>query len=387
MPNSPYPTRREGLKTFAGAAAAAWLQSSFAALAFPVPAEGETPIPFLDEQPVSSERAMLDWSKLDSWITPSEQFFSVAHYDKPEIDPASYRLEIGGLVKQAKSFTLDEIKQRPKRETIATLECAGNGVSVKFMGAIGNLRWLGTSVRGLLRACGPLPSATEVVFYGPDQGTEKIRGDDYPQNFARSLPVDEIEKNDVLLIYSMNGEPLNKDHGGPVRLCVPGHYGVSWVKWLSKIELIDRRFMGKFMGRDYVTIRGEEKDGKTIWRETAVNRMRLKSMVGRVLRRPDGSIRITGAVWNDGVSPIKSVEVKIDEGAWQVATLGEGQSNRHAWTFWEYVWANPPAGEHTIVSRGIDLSGHAQPSAGDPEIRLKKTYWEATQQYPRKILL
>ena len=385
MPNSPYSTRREGLKTIAGAAAAAWLQSSFAALAFPAPAEGETPIPFLDEQPVSSERAMLDWSKLDSWITPSEQFFTVAHYDKPEIDPASYRLDVGGLVRQAKSFTLEEIKQRPKREAVATLECAGNGVSVKFMGAIGNLRWLGTSVRGLLRACGPLPAAPEVVCYGADQGTAKIRGDDYPHNFARSLPIAEIEKNDVLLIYSMNGEPLNKDHGGPLRLGVPGHYGVSWVKWLNKIELIDRRFMGKFMGRDYVTIRGEEKDGKTIWRETAVNRMRLKSMVGRVLRRPDGAIRITGAVWNDGVSPIKTVEVRIDGGDWLRASLGEGRSNRHAWTFWECLWTSPQPGEHTIVSRGIDLSGHTQPAAGDPEIRLKKTYWEATQQVPRKI--
>lgn len=384
MSDTSGPSRRDCLRIGA-AATAAWLQSSFAALAFPAPAEGETPVPFLDEQPVSPERAMLDWSKLDSWITPSEQFFTVAHYDKPDIDPAAYRLEVGGLVKQEKSFDLEEIKQRPKREVVATLECAGNGVSPKFMGAIGNLRWLGTSVRSLVRSCGPLPAATEVVFHGADRGTEKIRGDEYPQNFARSLPLADIENTDILLIHSMNGEPLPKQHGGPVRLGVPGHYGVSWVKWLVRIELTDRRFMGRFMGRDYVTIRGEEKGGDTIWRETAVNRMRLKSMVGRVLRRPDGSIRITGAVWNDGLTPIKAVEVQIDEGGWRAAALGEGQSNRYAWTFWEYVWTNPQPGEHTIVSRGIDASGYAQPAAGDPEIRLKKTYWEATQQYSRKI--
>src|SRR2546430_7056311 len=105
----------------------------------------------------------------------------------------------------------------------------------------------------------------------------------------------------------MNGQPLEKGHAAPLRLIVPGGFGITWVKWLTRIELLDRRYMSKYMAREYVTIRGEERDGKTIWRETSVGLMDVKSVVARVMRRKDGSLRVTGAAWTDG-TPLRSEE-------------------------------------------------------------------------------
>jgi DMSO/TMAO reductase YedYZ molybdopterin-dependent catalytic subunit len=223
------------------------------------------------------------------------------------------------------------------------------------------------------------------VFFAADHGTEKIRGKDYPQNFARSLAITDALKDNVLLAYQMNGEPLPKDHGAPVRLVVPGWYGIAWVKWLTRIELHDRRYMGRFMGRDYVTIRGEQQGDDVIWRETAVGKMNLKSMVARVVRRDDGILKVTGAAWNDGAVPIRSVELKIDDGPWNAAKLGEGREAAHCWKFWSYDWRDAAPGEHTLVSRVTDAAGKVQPAAEDALIAMKKTYWEANQQYPRKI--
>src|SRR5438477_1861603 len=119
-------------------------------------------------------------------------------------------------------------------------------------------------------------------------------------------------REDLLLCYEMNGEPLTEEHGFPLRLSVPGWFGISWVKWLNRIEVLDRRFMSKYMAREYVTIRGEEKDGKTIWRETSVGPIDVKSVVARAARLKNGNIRLAGAAWTDG-TPLKRVEVKVDD--------------------------------------------------------------------------
>jgi len=182
----------------------------------------------------------------------------------------------------------------------------------------------------------------------------------------------------------MNGQPLEPVHGAPLRLVVPGWFGISWVKWLTRIELLDRRFMSKYMAREYVTIRGEERDGKTFWRETSVGPMDLKSVVARVVRRKDGSLRVSGAAWTDG-TPLQRVELKIDDGQWTPARLDRKQHAMYSWTFWSYDWKNAAPGEHTLVSRALDAEGRVQPAAEAPEIQLKRTYWEANQQWPRKI--
>ena len=378
-------TRRDLLRGSLAAAGLSLGQARWPMFAFPPPGEDETVIPFLDPQPVNPDRAMLRWGELTSWITPSEQLFVVKHYGEPEIDPGTWRLEISGLVRSPKVFALDEIKARPRSEYAATIECGGNGVSPGFMGAIGNVRWTGTPLAALLKEAGLDPRATEVVFYGADEGTETIRGNEYQQNFGRSLSVGDALDPRVMLLYELAGRPLTKSHGAPLRLGVPGHFGVAWVKWLTRIEVTDRRFSGRFMARDYVTIRGQEQGGKTVWRESTVSHMKLKSIVARVVRRSDNKLRVSGAAWNDGRTPLKAVEVRIDDAPWQRAVLGQGLESPYCWTFWQYEWPEPAPGEHTLVSRVIDGDGNIQPTVDDPEIKLKKTYWEANQQVPRRV--
>ena len=378
-------SRRDCLRTTVAAGALAVSQMPLSALAFPAAEETDELIPFLDPQSINPERPMLNWSELTSWQTPTSDLFSVGHYGEPEpVDAADWRLDVSGLVDSPKSLSLADLKSRPKREYMATLECSGNGASSRFMGAIGNVRMGGTPLAPILKECGLRPEAIEIVFFGADSGEEEIRDKKYKQNFARSLSRDDALGEDVILAYEMNGEPLEQKHGAPVRLVVPGWYAVAWVKWLDRIEVHDRRFMGRFMGRDYVTIRGEKRGDETIWRETSVGPIRIKSIVARVVRRANGSLRVSGAAWNDGTS-LGAVELKIDGGPWTPVTMDVRSDEKYAWTFWSYDWKNPEPGEHSLVSRCVDVNGRAQPAQSDESIRLKRTYWEANQQVRRRI--
>ncbi len=370
------------LRSTVAFAALAFAQRPLSVFGFDEPGADETVVPFLDAQPKGK---MLYWQDLTSWITPNDQLYSVSHYGTPEVDPGKWQLAISGLVKKPRTLSIAQIKARRRRTVTATLECSGNSSNPGFMGAIGNIEWTGTPVASLLKACRPLDSAIEAVFFGADEKVEKIRDKDYLQNFARSLSLrDVLKRDDVLLAYEMNGQPLEQGHGAPLRLIVPGWFGITWVKWLKRIELLDRRYMSKYMAREYVTIRGEEREGKTVWRETSVGPMDVKSVVARVVRRKDGSLRVTGAAWTDG-TPLQRVELKIDNGNWASVELDKTRRSKYSWTFWNYDWKNPSAGDHTLVSRALDAEGRAQPSGDDPEIKLKRTYWEANQQWVRKI--
>jgi DMSO/TMAO reductase YedYZ molybdopterin-dependent catalytic subunit len=224
-----------------------------------------------------------------------------------------------------------------------------------------------------------------VVFFGADEKVEKIREKDYPQHFARSLSRSDALREDVLVAYEMNGQPLTLEHGAPLRLVVPGWFGIAWVKWLNRIELLDRRFMGRFMARDYVTLRGEEQSGRTEWRETSVGPIDVKSVVARAVRLADSTVRLTGVAWTDG-TPLQRVQLQIDGAPWKNAHLDDERSP-YGWRFWHYDWNSPEPGDHTVVSRAIDASGRVQPAADDPAIQLKRTYWEANQQWPRRLRL
>ncbi|HKY72991.1 MAG TPA: molybdopterin-dependent oxidoreductase, partial [Nitrospira sp.] len=235
--------------------------------------EGQV-IPFLDRPPAAPEAAVkaygelnrLDWQNLSEWITPNDQFFSVSHYNRPVIRPQDYRLEITGLIRQPKAYTLEELKRRKRQEVVFTLECAGNHGFDWFTGGIGTARWAGTPLAPLLQEAGLRPEGIDVVFFGADAGEEEVRNVKMVQQFSRSLSVSEAMRPDILLCYEMNGEPLPQEHGFPVRLIVPGWYGVANVKWLSRIDVIETRWAGRFMSRDYVTIREEPRDGGgTVW--------------------------------------------------------------------------------------------------------------------------
>jgi len=375
-------TRRDMLRGSVAFAALAFAQAPLSLFGFDEPGADETVVPFLDAQPKGK---MLYWQDLASWITPNDQLYSVSHYGTPEVDLGTWELEISGSVKKPNRLSLADIKTRKRKTVTATLECSGNSSNPGFMGAIGNIQWTGTPLAPLLKECHPLDRAIEAVFFGADEKVEKIRDKDYLQNFARSLSLrDVLNRDDLLLAYEMNGRPLEKVHGAPLRLIVPGWFGITWVKWLTRIELLDRRYMSKYMAREYVTIRGEERAGKTVWRETSVGPMDVKSVVARVARRKDGSLRVSGAAWTDG-TPLQRVELRIDGGNWTPVQMDKQQHAKYSWTFWGYDWKNAASGEHTLVSRAIDAEGRAQPAADAPEIKLKRTYWEANQQWVRKI--
>ena len=327
------------------------------------------------------------WQKLSDWHTPAEQLYEVSHYEKPA-DIADRGLRITGMVDRPTSLTLAQIREMQSETYTAVLECGGNGASARFSGAIGNIRWTGTRLLPILEQAGIDPDAIEVVFFGADKGEEEIRGNTYEQQFARSLPLRESVMETTMLCYEINGLPLSMVHGSPLRLVVPGWYGVAWVKWLNRIDLVDRRYVGRFMSRDYVTLRGEETERGTVWHRTLVGPINVKSITARTIRQADGSVRIEGAAWTDG-TPLKSVQISIDGDSWVDVVLQPppADATPHTWTFWSYIWTNPTSGSHTIVSRAIDTKARVQPSAEDPQIAMKRTYWEASQQVVREIEL
>ncbi len=153
-----------------------------------------------------------------------------------------------------------------------------------------------------------------------------------------------------LLCYEMNGAPLPHANGFPLRLIAPGWYGIANVKWLKRIEVRDTRFMGRFMARDYVTIREEEQDGTAVWTETSVGRSLLKSAPAKVTQN-EGRYRIIGAAWG---APVDQVEVQIDGGPWRPADIDGSEEAEFAWKIWSLDWEDAAPGEHSITSRAID---------------------------------
>jgi DMSO/TMAO reductase YedYZ molybdopterin-dependent catalytic subunit len=276
-----------------------------------------------------------------------------------------------------------------------TLECSGNGSSKGFMNAVCNNRWTGTPLAPLLKECGIRPETIEVAFFGKDQQQEVLRPGtprelkiDVP--FGRSMALDDALKLDLLLAYERNGEPIAHRNGAPVRLIVPGWYGIANVKWLSRIECRNRRYMGRFMARDYVTVRGERHGDEIVYVESSVTRINLKSVIARVTRKAavDGKVPVKamGAAWDDGTG-IAKVEVKVDDGPWREAELAKEPRSKFSWIFFSIDVGPLAPGKHALVSRATGVNGRVQPAASDDEIALKRTYWEAYEQWPRAIEL
>ena len=375
-------TRREMLVRGGTAAAGLALFPSDFAVHLARIAPQEAVVPWLDRPEPGGRSNTLDWQALTSWVTPTDDLFRVSHYGFPELAESDWSLEVVGLVHRPRSFTLSDLKARPKREVTFALECAGNRGFGSFIGAVHNARWAGTPLAPLLQEAGFQPDAIEVVFFGSDQGQEEVGAGEVTQNFARSMSVADAMDPNLLLAYEVNGEPLPTQHGFPLRLVAPGWYGVANVKWLKRIEVRDAQFIGRFMTRDYVTWREEEIDGEIIGTQTSVGRARINSIPAKVTR--DGErYRIHGVAWGADVA---RVEVRVDDGAWRAATLGEGQDDRFTWTFWSLDW-DAPSGEHAIASRAIDTAGEVQPAPTDALIANKRTYWESNGQYTRRIVI
>jgi len=380
------------------------------------PNTGGQVIPWLDQpapNPIPGGVGnLLDWEAIDSFLTPANDFFFVQHYGQPSgLDEATWRVDVEGLVARPRSLTIADLKAEPHREVDFTLECSGNTAFDFFIGGIGTARWGGARLSRVLQHAGILDDATEVIFWGADRGTLTIR--DNPgilsggltgtvtpdgeggldltitEQFARSMSVAEALNSDNLLCYEMNGEPLPPEHGFPLRLIAPGWYGVANVKWLNRIEVTNRRFTGRFMARDYVSIREEQRDGEVLWTFANVGGDRLKSAPAKVVRLGNRYI-VIGAAWG---AAIARVDVRIDNGPWRAADLVDrhpGKKNKsrgYAWNFWTFNWGMPSAGEHSVTSRAFDTDGNMQPAPDDPFLASRRTYWEANGHITRRVLI
>jgi DMSO/TMAO reductase YedYZ molybdopterin-dependent catalytic subunit len=313
--------------------------------------------------------------------TPVNETFTVSHYNTPSIEAVQWRLSLEGNAGRPMRLTLDELKKRPRVERTVTFECGGNREAVMHR-MMSTCSWTGASLKDLLNDIRPASDVVDVVFWGADRGEETIRTGKYEMNFARSMSIADAVASDAILAYEVDGAPLPVIHGFPVRLIVPGWYGVANVKWLDRIELSPRRFLGRFMGRDYVTIAGRQVGDRVEYTETSVTRILVKSMVARVTR-PAGPgaapMTVTGVAFTDG-TPLDKVEVQVDGGPWRAARL-EAQRNPYAWTFWSLDVDALSPGSHTVASRATDRRGRTQPV----DLSLKKSNWENNAIWVRKI--
>ena len=356
--------------------------------ALPALAQGETVVPFTDLPATINltpavDRRQLDIRTISGPFTPKDQFFTTQHYGHPVVDPTTFRLKVSGLVDRPVALSLEDLRRMGGKELAAGFECSGNRRPLQ--GLSGNGRWTGVPLRTVLSRAGVKDPARHFVFFGADHGEEEVefRQQKFKveQQFGRSLTREQALSPEPFLAYELNGEPLTRHQGSPLRLIVPGWYGVANVKWLAEIHVQEDQYLGKFQARWYRTLKGEMIDGELKWTEAAVTHMQLKSFIARVSQ--DGSrYKVLGVVLNDG-TPLKSVEVKVDDGPWQTATMDPATNGKYSWKLFTYSWTGATPGEHTLVSRVTDVKGNVQPTEQDLEN--KKTFLEDNSQHPRKV--
>ena len=323
---------------------------------------------FVTQTPENSETPL---DQVRGWVTPNPLFFVRNHFPPPDIDVATWRLRIEGCVEHTTEWSLEELMALPERSVFATVECAGNGRS--FLeprvpgvpwgaGAIGHAEWTGVPVSVLLDRAKVKPETLEILFEGADRGTEPDHPE--PMPFARSLPLQKALHPDTLLAYRMNGEVLEPSHGAPVRLFVPGWYGVASVKWLNRVVALDRSFRGYFQTKKYTIQRRTQTGVETV----IVGPMAVKSEIIRP-RQGDalglGANRIVGLAWA-GEDAIADVAVSVDDGrTWEKVRL-VGPQAPYSWTLWEYIWEIAEPGQYTLLARATSSSGRVQPRIYDP---------------------
>jgi DMSO/TMAO reductase YedYZ molybdopterin-dependent catalytic subunit len=330
----------------------------------------------LKPSPFNAESAI---PVLEAPVTPSPAFYVRSNFPVPEIDPAAFRLRVDGAVKTTLELSLQELKELGSRTIATVMECAGNNRlqlaplpsgEPWHAGAVSAGEWTGVPLRPILERAGVKSGVVEILFEGTDHGKPKDGPGDIP--FARSLPLEKALHEDTLLVYALNGEPLPRDHGAPLRLIVPQWYGMANVKWLRRIEAIAEPFTGYYQKNRYVyALAGGAPP-------TPVSTMRVKSLIvtpdeGATI--PAGPYVVRGKAWS-GEGEVVKVEVAVDGGDdWREAKLlpaagASGASGlasspgaAYSWRSWEYEWVADVAGRRALRSRATDSSGNVQPEA------------------------
>jgi DMSO/TMAO reductase YedYZ molybdopterin-dependent catalytic subunit len=301
-------------------------------------------------------------------ITPVGLHYLLVHFDIPVVDAGEYRLELGGLVARPLSLSLEELRTRPAVELAVTMECAGNGralvephvVSQPWLQeAVGTGLWRGTPLRPLLKEARFEDGAVEVAFAGLDRGVEG--GEE--QRFERSLPITDAMRPDVLLAYELNGEPLPPQHGYPLRLVVPGWYGMASVKWLAEITVLGRPFQGYQQSHSYRLRQEESEEGIPLGRILPRALMAPPGVPEFLTRQrliEAGVCLVEGRAWS-GFGGIEAVEFSSDGGGtWSPAELDHDLGSPWAWSEWRIDWGASP-GDHELCCRATDEAGNVQP--------------------------
>lgn len=301
-------------------------------------------------------------------VTPIGLHYLLIHFDIPRVDPATWRLTIGGTVRKRLSLTLDDIRALPTVTRRVTLECAGNGraklaprpISQPWLfEAVGNAEWTGTPLRPLLQAATPLADAVDVVFTGLDRG---VQGG-IEQQYERSLTLADALSDEIFLAYAVNGQPLPPQHGFPLRVVVPGWYGMTHVKWLRSITLVRETFKGYQQEPAYHLTPSLDELGEPVTRMLPRSLMvppGIPDFLTRTRVVSPGSQRIEGRAWS-GWGEIVRVQVSADGGAtWSDAELGQAD-DRNAWRPWTYLWDATEPGEHELCCRATDSADNSQP--------------------------
>ena len=321
---------------------------------------GSHPVPLATGDQITAEELQLaarnhgmPLEALRHDITPVGLHYLLIHYDIPVVDPATYRLTIG-----EDTFTLEDLQAREHVTRAVTMECAGNGRALLkpralsqpwLLEAVGNAEWTGTPLKPFLDRV----ECSEVLFTGLDRGVEGGE----PQQYERSLPLSDAR--DALLVWALNGEPLPPQHGFPLRLLVPGWYGMTSVKWLTKVSFLDEPHAGYQNATAYRMRQSEDDEGTPLTRIEPRALMAPPGIPDFMTRRrfvEPGRVELTGRAWS-GYGEISRVEVDTGEG-WRPARLGATRG----WRAWSYEWDAAP-GEHVLACRAFDASGRGQPDA------------------------
>jgi DMSO/TMAO reductase YedYZ molybdopterin-dependent catalytic subunit len=329
---------------------------------------GDAPLDVVTAEPLNAE------TRLEAQVgvlTPTAAFYVRDHFPVPSIDPDAWRLTLDGEVDRPLALTYDALLALPSRSLLVTLECAGNGRRALDppaegepfgYGVASTAEWTGVPLRLVLEAAGMRPTTREVLFAGADSGPNPEAGG-ATMAFERSLPVDRALHPDTLLAYAMNGEELPAVHGFPLRLVVPGWYGVAAVKWLMHITALATPFTGFFQRERYVLTHPER--GETA--VTPLTTIPPRSLVvapADGARLPPGAQRLRGLAWS-GQAPVERVEVSVDDGQTWGAAAWTSEPVHYAWRAWAYRWEATSPGPATVRSRAFDAAGHTQPATAD----------------------
>ena len=330
------------------------------------PTAGPTTGPLTREElQLSARNHSMPLEALRREVTPPGLHYVLTHFDIPDIDGDAWHLRISGAVERALELNMAALRRDPAITVPVTLECAGNGRSLLtprpmsqpwVQEGVGTAHWTGVPLAYLLGKAGVLQNAVEVVFTGADAG---VQGG-VPHHYARSLPIREALRADVVLAYKMNGAELPPQHGYPLRLVVPGWYGMASVKWLRSIEVVTSAFSGY---QQKVAYRYQESADDA---GTPVSRIRVRSLMvppgvpdfftrKRILSA--GPVLLQGRAWS-GQGAVTGVDVGID-GTWLPAQL-EKPVGGFAWRKWTLPWIAEP-GEHELSCRAADATGASQP--------------------------